>query len=112
MNTERNDLLKPAVHKKTIDGLAVFARELSPAKYVGFINAQQDSDASNRAMAGAVYLIVHSICDSDGNLVFSPDDSVNIPDMMPMSRVRSLSNFCLDINGLSDRGKEEIAGNS
>ncbi len=79
-------------------------KELSCGEFRNFINAESPDDQYGR-------LLVASIVDEAGELVFGPDD-VGVVDKLPYSVVRPIWNAALTLNKLNAKDDEDLEKNS
>lgn len=94
---EALDGLKPASEEVTIAGRKYFVTELEYASDIS--NFRNETD-------GTMHLLVQSVRDESGNLLWSVDD---IPKLRKSSRKRigELINAAMRVNGLDDKASEE-----
>lgn len=110
MNKE--SLLAPAIHAVPVGDTTFYLRELGAADYLSFLAAQSSAEPSRKFSVAASTMVALSAVDKDGTRLFEDTDAEAIEKTMPMSRLRTLADQALEINGLTDKSRLAVAGNS
>lgn len=109
----REELLerKPPMQPVEAWGRTLYVRKMSGRSALSFAKWTDKQKKKADDLDQIVQLLLRTVCDEDGNLVFLDRDAKWLADQA-MDDLEPLFDQAIDLNGLSDDDVEQAAGNS